>query len=215
MDESLVPTQERLGALTPELRLVRAIIAQAVQDLFGSPFVASGEDKTLIRRQALAFLTAPSGAHAKYRDELCELAGLDGSTLRKNTIEMLEGRRSTDFFEGGKHNAETIAVARALWAAKEPLVAPTTRVPRPPVKPSEPEPNIRADILDTLRRMLKHGPATSRELSDAMGNAISARSVTAYLNQNPDFERDGDLWRLVLPQTAKSLPDPVVEQSAV
>lgn len=183
--------------MSPELRLVRAIIAQAVQDAFASTGSDSTHDTDAENRKAaIAFLTAPDGAHARHRNDLCELAGFDGTRLRKRVIAVLEGEDLANLFDDTRRNKDFLARARAIWAAREPLVAPTPRVPRAPVKPPAPEPDVRTDILAAIKRMLKHGPATSRELSDAMGNAISARAVTAYLNRNPDFERDGDFWKL-------------------
>lgn len=115
------PTQDRDSGPTPELRLVRAIIAQAVQDLFGACIDEGRTNKDHMREQALTFLTAEGGQHAKHRNDLCGLAGFDGDVLRFRIIAMLEGRLPADFLlEGkGRRDLKDIEAARAMWVSKQ------------------------------------------------------------------------------------------------
>lgn len=114
-------TQDRESGPSAELRLVRAIIAQAVQDLFGACIDEGRTNKDHMREQTLTFLTADGGQHAKHRNDLCELAGFDGDALRSRIIAMLEGRLPADFLlEGkGRRDLKDIEAARAMWASKQ------------------------------------------------------------------------------------------------
>lgn len=117
---SLSPTQERADGPSPELRLVRAIIAQAVQDAFASTGSDSTHDTDAENRKAaIAFLTAPNGAHARHRNDLCELAGFDGTRLRKRVIAVLEGEDLANLFDDTRRNKDFLARARAIWAAQK------------------------------------------------------------------------------------------------
>lgn len=117
---SLSPTQERADGPSPELRLVRAIIAQAVQDAFASTGSDSTHDTDAENRKAaIAFLTAPDGAHARHRNDLCELAGFDGTRLRKRVIAVLEGEDLANLFDDTRRNKDFLARARAIWAAQK------------------------------------------------------------------------------------------------
>lgn len=123
---SLSPTQERADGPSPELRLVRAIIAQAVQDAFASTGSDSTHDTDAVNRKAaIAFLTAPDGAHARHRNELCELAGFDGTRLRKRVIAVLEGEELENLFDDTRRNKDFLARARTIWAAQK-MAAETT-----------------------------------------------------------------------------------------
>ncbi len=121
MSNPYAPTQGRESGPTPETRLVHAILAQAIEDLFGSCIDLGRTNKDHMREQALIFLTAESGEHAKHRNDLCSLAGFDGEVLRSRIIAILEGRRSADFFlEGkGRRDLKGTAEARAMWAEKQ------------------------------------------------------------------------------------------------
>lgn len=114
-------TQDRESGPSAELRLVRAIIAQAVQDLFGACIDEGRTNKDHMREQALTFLTAEGGQHAKHRNDLCELAGFDGDALRFRIIAMLEGRLPADFLlEGkGRRDLKGIEEARAMWTSRQ------------------------------------------------------------------------------------------------
>lgn len=114
------PTQDRATAASPELRLVRAILAQAIQDAFGSTGSDSTHDTEAdIRKAAVAFLTAERGACARDRNDLCELAGFDGVKLRKRVIAVLEGEDLPNLFDDTRRNKDFLARARAIWAAQK------------------------------------------------------------------------------------------------
>ncbi|MBE0554830.1 MAG: hypothetical protein IH625_14165 [Rhodobacteraceae bacterium] len=121
MAKHFSPTQDRESGPSAELRLVRAILAQAIEDLFGSCIDLGRTNKDHMREQALTFLTADGGQHAKHRNDLCELAGFDGDVLRSRIIATLEGQLSADFIlEGkGRRDLKGIAEARAMWASKQ------------------------------------------------------------------------------------------------
>lgn len=114
-------TQDRDSGPSPEVRLVQAILAQAIEDLFGSCIDLGRTNKDHMREQALTFLIAEGGQHAKHRNDLCELAGFDGDILRSRIIATLEGRLSADFIlEGkGRRDLKGIAEARAMWASRQ------------------------------------------------------------------------------------------------
>lgn len=113
--------QEHTAPASPEMRLVQAILAQAIEDLFGSCIDLGQTNKVLMREQSMTFLTAESGQHAKHRNDLCELAGFDGDVLRSRIIATLEGRLPVDFLlEGkGRRDLKSIEDARAMWASKQ------------------------------------------------------------------------------------------------
>ena len=121
MAKHYTTTQDRDSGPSPEVRLVRAILAQAIQDLFGSCIDLGRTNKDHMREQALTFLTAEGGQHAKHRNDLCSLAGFDGDVLRPRIIATLEGRLPVDFLlEGkGRRDLKSIEEARAMWASKQ------------------------------------------------------------------------------------------------
>ncbi|MFZ5708828.1 MAG: hypothetical protein ACOY4T_03955 [Pseudomonadota bacterium] len=110
-------TPEVATALSPEVRLCRAIIARVIEDLFGSLGPETNSHAT-VRKQALAWLTASAGSTAWDRDHLCSLAGLDGEVLRRRVIAILEGRLVPGFFSDTRRNSDNLTNARALWAVQ-------------------------------------------------------------------------------------------------
>lgn len=234
---SLSPTQERADGPSPELRLVRAIIAQAVQDLLGSPFVTSSEDKKFVRRQALAWLTASSGANAWNRNHLCSLAGLDGEILRRRTIAILEGGDIPELFEDTRRNEGNLDAARALWAEqnadhadwlarrmadKEKVRLQIAAKARSAQRQEEAvagaaRQEAKVKLAAELLRKLEDGPKTVRELFFDMDGTLSDTAIAARLYRAQAaglVTKVGKVWRLAAPQTAEALPDPVVEQPA-
>lgn len=110
-------TPEVATALSPEVRLCRAIIARVIEDLFGS-LGPEANSHAAVRKQALNWLTASAGSTAWDRDHLCSLAGLDGEVLRRRVIAILEGRLVPGFFADTRRNGDNLTNARALWGAQ-------------------------------------------------------------------------------------------------
>jgi hypothetical protein len=68
---------------TSEGAFVASIISQAYSDMLGP-----NDDHAYA---AITFLTAPNGRHARWRNELFGLLGLDGDTAAERIVEGLEG----------------------------------------------------------------------------------------------------------------------------
>lgn len=107
---------------TPEQALVFAIIAQAVSDLLGG--TDSNAHEGLVRREAMAFLTARNGPWALRRQEECDYVGIDAAVLRSRVIAILEGK--ADVFSVTEKSLQGVAAARAMWAEVKPKPAPVT-----------------------------------------------------------------------------------------
>ncbi len=107
---------------TPEQALVFAIIAQAVSDLLGG--TESNAHEGLVRRDAMAFLTARNGPWALRRQEECDYVGIDAAVLRSRVIAILEGK--ADVFSVTEKSLQGVAAARAMWAEVKPKPAPVT-----------------------------------------------------------------------------------------
>ena len=116
----------------PTAHLVYAIIAQAVQDLFGSP----GSNLTVreiqhARRDAFNFLTASSGNSAQWRKTYCDLVGMNADVLRARIIAILEGDDAPMLAYGVGKNPAGLKEARDLWAERSrPMLTEAVRLPR-------------------------------------------------------------------------------------
>lgn len=194
--------------MPPEATFVRAIIARAIRDLFGMPGSTTPNELALIRRDALAFLTAKAGPWARHRNDLCDLVGLDGDILAARVIRVLEGDdKNLREYDGGAE-LTGFEEARKMWVErKTEAPAPTKlRIVRPKTEtPIDEEEMNRTESRKMIMRMLKHSPTTARELSAATGHAISARQVSAFLHHAEHqglVERNGDVWSIALPEVA-------------
>ena len=106
--------------MTPESRLVSAIIAQVIRDLFGGlGSTVSDTMRTSTRRSAMRWLTAEKGADAADRNHLCSLVGLDGDELRRRIIAILDGKLPPPLMPDGRSMTDFSADALALWAEKK------------------------------------------------------------------------------------------------
>jgi hypothetical protein len=117
----------------PAAHLVYAIIAQAVQDLFGSPgSYLTASQSSMARRDAMAFLTAASGKSAHWRKTYCDLVGLDEEVLRAHIVAILEGGDAPTLAYGVGKNPAGLAEAHAMWAERPRLSQSDlpTRLPR-------------------------------------------------------------------------------------
>lgn len=109
--------------MTPETRLIHAVIQQAVLDLFAISPAGASERGVAERREALAFLTASQGAWARQRDEFCTIIDLDPDLVRAEIVAILEGAEPRIKIGRGLDRA------RALWAEQN---TRPSRLPRPP-----------------------------------------------------------------------------------
>ena len=119
--------------LPPESRPVMAILAQAVQDLFGGLGGLTPTQRRTERHEALSFLTATSGMWYAQRARYCSLVGIDPDVFRARIVAILDGRREPNLPHDHGTQAEGTAQARALWASRRPHLptpSPTT-TPRP------------------------------------------------------------------------------------
>ncbi len=94
-----------------EQQLYIAVMKQAIVDLFaGSPSASNPKEGDLIRREALLFLTAPTGPWADMRAEIGLVIDRDPKEVRETIIAILEG---------GDVRATGVEKARALWAEQK------------------------------------------------------------------------------------------------
>lgn len=100
-----------------ETQLYIAVMKQAIVDLFaGSPSASNPKEGDLIRREALLFLTAPTGPWADMRAEIGLVIDRDPKEVRETIIAILEGG---DMPYLGDVRATGVEKARALWAEQK------------------------------------------------------------------------------------------------
>jgi len=100
-----------------ETQLYLAVMKQAIVDLFaGSPSASNPKEGDLIRREALLFLTAPTGPWADMRAEIGLVIDRDPKEVRETIIAILEGG---DMPYLGDVRATGVEKARALWAEQK------------------------------------------------------------------------------------------------
>ena len=100
-----------------EQQLYIAVMKQAIVDLFaGSPSASNPKEGDLIRREALLFLTAPTGPWADMRAEIGLVIDRDPKVVRETIIAILEGG---DMPYLGDVRATGVDKARALWAEQK------------------------------------------------------------------------------------------------
>lgn len=100
-----------------EQQLYIAVMKQAIVDLFaGSPSASNPKEGDLIRREALLFLTAPTGPWADMRSEIGLVIDRDPKEVRETIIAILEGG---DMPYLGDVRATGVEKARALWAEQK------------------------------------------------------------------------------------------------
>lgn len=173
MAKHYTTTQDREGGPSPEARLVHAILAQAVQDLLGPCLDEGRTNKEAMRKQALDFLVAPDGPHAKHRNDLCALAGFDGDVLRSRIIAVLEGRMSADFIlEGkGRRDLKGVEEARAMWASRQERAARAEAAWLARTTATAEKRKAEADQRDHVARQTA---AAAAELEARLASAIAA-----------------------------------------
>jgi len=100
-----------------EQQLYIAVMKQAIVDLFaGSPSASNPREGDLIRREALLFLTAPTGPWADMRAEIGLVIDRDPKEVRETIIAILEGG---DMPYLGDVRATGVEKARALWVEQK------------------------------------------------------------------------------------------------
>lgn len=176
----------------PTAHLVYAIIAQAVQDLFGSP----GSNLTAsqcsnARRDAMAFLTASSGKSAHWRKTYCDLVGLDADVLRARIVAILDGGDAPTLAYGVGKNPAGLKEARDMWAAPQPTPKPkATARPKPKPQPTAPKtaapprPPAQITTYSDVRRIvhgLLHKPNSFRDLIIATEGNVSDSTIRTVL----------------------------------
>jgi hypothetical protein len=108
---------------TPEGAFVAGIISQAYSDMLGP-----SDDNAY---PAITFLTAPNGRHARWRNELFGLLGLDGDIAAQRIVEGLEGNADLHPFtlETTEQHAAQVDLARKRWQhLKYPHTLPASSV---------------------------------------------------------------------------------------
>lgn len=142
-----------------ETQLYLAVMKQAVIDLFaGSPSSSNPREGDLIRREALLFLTAPTGPWADMRAEIGLVIDRDPKEVRETIIAILEGG---DMPYLGDVRATGVDKARALWAeqkARE-VAAHAEREQRRierPKKPDADEPAAPPRLPRIVRKSVPH-----------------------------------------------------------
>ncbi len=137
-----------------ETQLYHACAKQAVVDLFaGTPSSSGVREGDLIRREALLFLTSPSGPWADMRAEICLVIDRDPNELRETIVAILEGG---DMPYLGDVRAMGVDKARALWAeqkARE-AAAHVEREQRRAERPKRPEADETASAPPRLPRIV-------------------------------------------------------------
>ncbi|WP_159458620.1 hypothetical protein [Roseisalinus antarcticus] len=98
----------------PEQLLARAVLAQAVIDLFSVSIACSTPDEAVTaRRDALAFLTDADSVWAESRRTQCLLADHDPDVIRSRVVAILNGGRLNDDAHG--YRLAGVEMARELW----------------------------------------------------------------------------------------------------
>lgn len=97
----------------PEQLLARAVLAQAVIDLFSVSIACSTPDEAITaRRDALAFLTDPDGAWEASRRTHCMVADEDPDVVRRRVVAVLNG---SDLSDDHGYRLKGVEIARDLW----------------------------------------------------------------------------------------------------
>ena len=123
-----------------ETQLYLAVMKQAIVDLFaGSPSASNPKEGDLIRREALLFLTAPTGPWADMRSEIGLVIDRDPKEVRETIIAILDGG---DMPYLGDVRATGVEKARALWAEQKAFeeAAHAERLRRRAERPKKPAP---------------------------------------------------------------------------
>ncbi|AXX97251.1 hypothetical protein BAR1_04460 [Profundibacter amoris] len=108
---------------TPEGAFVASIISQAYSDM-----LSPNDDNAY---PAITFLTAPNGRHARWRNELFGLLGLDGDIAAQRIVKGLEGNADLHplTLETSEQHAAQVATAHKRWQhLKHPHAPPASSV---------------------------------------------------------------------------------------
>jgi hypothetical protein len=176
--------------MPPETRFVRAILAQAVSDLFGSLSILTPHQQRHERQDALLFLTATSGKWFEQRETFCSLVGIDPGIFRDRIVAILDGRSNASLpFDHGGH-ADGMAQARALWAARRPQSPPggkrspsQTISPHPTALPRivpkvDPREVAKAKVYSLLQQ-----PIRQSDIVNALAQDLSHHGIMQILNE--------------------------------
>lgn len=211
--------------LPPEHSLVVSIISRAVLDLFSKVMLTSTpEEATMIKRDALRFLTASGGPWAARRRELCVEVGYCPDLVRSSVIAILNGRdlKTLD----GTHDFNDIENARRLWNDQkhEAEAAQAARLAQAAIAKQRREAaQEKAAIVQThaqkaalhdalgggaiarVAATLFDGPLTIRQIGFALDGSISSMTIRKRLEQAESMgfvRRDGPEWILLLEKEA-------------
>ena len=178
----------------PAARLVTAILAQAIHDVFGSPRgVSTTNQASLARQEALIFLVASAGQAAHWRKRYCDLVGIDAEILRSRIITILESEAPPSLAYGLGQHPEGLVEARAMWAAMRPR--PSTGIPAnlprivPKAQPPAPLVPVKTrtehkyeDVRVLIYELLKT-PHSYRDLVIATGGDIGEHQIRRALKE--------------------------------
>lgn len=210
--------------IPPERRLIASVISRAVLDLFSKVMLTSNNDEAaVVKRDAMLFLTASGGPWAKRRRDLCVAVDMCPDKVRRNVIEVLEGRDVVLIDD--RHAFNDIAAARAMWndQARREQAAHEARVAQAEVarqrKAHEAAMKAEREAHDTernavarLHQLLGDGPVT-RVCATLINGPLTIRQMGFALNGDLDSSvirvrllkaqkrgivaKDGAEWRLL------------------
>jgi hypothetical protein len=208
----------------PEHRLIVSNINRAVLDLFSKVMLTSTPDEaTVIKHDALRFLTATGGPWATRRRELCVEIGYCPDHVRSSIIAILNGRNLKTLDE--RYSFNDIENARKLWgdqklaseaaqtarlaraatiaerreAAREKEAIAQTHAPKAALHDAlggGPVARVAATLFDR--------PLTIRQIGFALDGNLDTVTIRKWLLQAQDkgfVRRDGPEWTLSLPKS--------------
>lgn len=190
----------------PEELLIFSVLSRAILDLFGPVGLTSTKDEARqVKMDALSFLTKPTGAWAKRRNELCDAIGFDGDNVRERVIRVLEGDSNVLATYDGRRELTQVAQARALWANEK---SRPSRKPMPKPKPETRPRNAITKYADVRRHVmpLLTQPRTFKDLIIETNGDVSDTTIRDVLRNaiaKGEVVNDDNTYLLVsVPETA-------------
>jgi len=176
----------------PEELLIFSVLSRAILDLFGPVGLTStDEEARQAKRDALLFLTKPTGAWAKRRNDLCDAIGFDGDNVRARVIQVLEGDSTALATYDGRRELTQVAQARELWEREKSQSKrrKSTPTPKPQPRPRHAVTryaDVRRHIMPLLMqpRTFKdliietQGDVSDTTIREVLRNAVAKGEVT-------------------------------------